>query len=141
MSRRASRRSPPFWEVRRRHAGTMDDVWLAERHPLSPEDFDFRFWQSATPDCVTERWLSGSEIVTLTNLHREHPLMRVALPGVELKVTLVRRGRPDEVAPAVLDGVHFDFRDGSDAVALTWRASFPWPDGVGDVHLKGGARG
>ena len=97
MSRRASRRSPPFWEVRRRHAGTMDDVWLAERHPLSPEDFDFRFWQSATPNCVTERWLSGSEIVTLTNLHHEHPLMRVALPGVELKVTLVRRGRPDEV--------------------------------------------
>ncbi len=73
MSRRASRRSPPFWEVRRRHAGTMDDVWLAERHPLSPEDFDFRFWQSATPNCVTERWLSGSEIVTLTNLHHEHP--------------------------------------------------------------------
>lgn len=129
---------PPFWEVRRRHAGTMDEAWLAERHPLSPTDFDFRFWQSAAADCVVERWLKGGEAITLRNLHVQHSLLTVRLPRIAFQARLVRRRQPDQIHRAVLDGVHFDFRDEQDQVFLTWRSGFAWPDGEGDVILDGG---
>lgn len=130
----------PFWEARRAHAGTMDDAWLSQRHPLLPRDFDYRFWQSAPAACIAEPWLQGHEVITLVNLHRRHPRLRIALPGVELSVRLVRPRRPDSIHTAVLDGVHIDFQGDADAVALTWRAGFAWSDDC-DVVLQGGARG
>ncbi len=40
---------PPWWRPRQQHAGTYDEAWLAERHPLLPRDFDERFWHCARP--------------------------------------------------------------------------------------------
>ncbi|WP_131800287.1 DUF2169 domain-containing protein, partial [Methylobacterium indicum] len=132
---------PPWWEVRRRHMGTVDEAWLETRHPLLPEDFDFAFWQSAHPDCVVRPWLIGGEVVTLTNLHPVHARLRFGLPAFALWVRLEREGRAPERYPALLDGVHVDLRAGVEQVYLTWRAGFPWPDGTGTVKLDGEPHG
>ncbi len=38
------------WQPRRALAGTYDDIWLKERHPNLPADFDFRYWNAAPHD-------------------------------------------------------------------------------------------
>ena len=72
---------PPFWRPRHRHAGTYDEDWLSERHPLLPEDFDPRFWQCAPEDQIVQPWLKGDEGYRLTNLHPDHPQAAGRLSG------------------------------------------------------------
>lgn len=38
------------WQARRQKAGTYDEIWLNERHPGLPADFDFSYWNAAPAD-------------------------------------------------------------------------------------------
>ena len=121
---------PPWWRDRQRHAGTYDDAWLETRHPLLPEDFDIRFWQSAPPDQVAVPFLKGDENYRLENLSPEFPVAAGRLPDIVLAVRLDGTDA-DGWRPLVLDGVHVDWRS-DHRVCLTWRTRFPLPkaDGV-----------
>ena len=122
---------PPFWQQRARHAGTYDEAWRANRHPLLPEDFDPRFWQCAPEDQIARPFLRGDEAYTLTHLHPDHPLAHGRLPGLSLAVR-VDEGEP---MPLDLDGVQFDWRDKA-LILLTWRIRFPLPEAQGvKLHL------
>lgn len=121
---------PPWWRPRQQHAGTYDEAWLSERHPLLPRDFDERFWQCAPPGLVATPWLAGTEPFALDNLLPGHPHLTGTLPGIMLGVTVKQAGSDTKHA-LVLDGVHFDLRGGVDRVFLTWRTRFPLPDGAG----------
>lgn len=122
----------PWWRQRQQYAGTYDDTWLSQRHPLLPEDFDPRFWQCAHPDLIAMPWLEGGEEYLLENLHPEFSVAKGALPDVKLGVHC-RREDCDEWHLLNLDGVLFDWRsDGR--VILTWRARFPLPD-AGETTL------
>ncbi|PZO75706.1 MAG: DUF2169 domain-containing protein [Mesorhizobium amorphae] len=117
----------PFWQSRAAKAGTYDEAWVQSRHPLLPEDFDYRFWQAAAPGMVAEPWLQGDEDFELTNLLRGRSLLRGVLPGFHLHLG-IDNGQGIERGWMVLDGVHFDMRPGVERVFLTWRANFPWPE-------------
>ena len=122
---------PPFWAQRSRHAGTYDEDWQANRHPLLPRDFDPRFWQSAPEDQIARPYLRGDEAYRLTNLHPEHPLAEGRLPGLGLALRL-NDGPPLALN---LDGVQFDWREAA-LILLTWRIRFPLPDAQGaKLHL------
>lgn len=58
----------PHWTPRSSFAGTYDDEWVKQRQPLSPKDFDDRFFQCAPPAQQTEGFLLGGEPVALKNL-------------------------------------------------------------------------
>ncbi len=120
---------PPFWPQRYRYAGTYDDAWQNERHPLLPEDFDPRFWNCAPEDQIARPFLRGDETYRLTNLHPDHPLATGRLPGFALSVRV-----DGQVRPMVLDGVQFDWRDTA-LILLTWRTRFPLPEAQG-VQLQ-----
>ncbi|ASY66737.1 putative exported protein (plasmid) [Sinorhizobium sojae CCBAU 05684] len=124
----------PFWEDRVSRAGTYDDAWLDERHPLLPRDFDSRFWQAAHPDLVSETWLQGDEEFALENLLPGYPRLRGVLPGIKLGVE-IDRGTGPARGDMKLDGVHFDMRPGVGRVFLTWRCGFPWPEKIGVPRL------
>jgi len=117
----------PFWEDRIRKAGTYDDAWLNERHPLLPRDFDFSFWQAAHPDLVANPWLQGDEHFELDHLLPGIGMFHGRLPGLRLQIE-IDRGTGPARGPMVLDGVHFDMRPGVGRVFLTWRIGFPWPE-------------
>lgn len=125
---------PPFWKQRLRHAGTYDEAWLNNRHPLLPSDFDFRFWQCAPEGLTSRIWLHGDEPFELRNLVPGQPMVRGFLPGINLRMRL-KTPSGFGVSDLVLDGVHFDFRPGEGTVYLTWRAGFPWADGEGQPEL------
>lgn len=56
------------WKPRVQLAGTYDEVWSRERQPLLPDDFDERFYQCAPADQQARGFLSGGELVELSNL-------------------------------------------------------------------------
>lgn len=132
----------PFWEDRLKKAGTYDDVWLKERHPLLPGDFDFSFWQAAHPDLIANPWLQGDEPFELDHLLPGIEMLQGRLPNIRLEVTIDRGTGPGR-GPMVLDGVHFDMRPGVGRVFLTWRTGFPWPkrQGLPRVDFASSAQG
>ncbi|AUW46223.1 DUF2169 family type VI secretion system accessory protein [Rhizobium leguminosarum] len=125
----------PFWEGRLKLAGTYDDVWLKERHPFLPKDFDFHFWQAAHPDLISEPWLRGDEEFELDHLLPGRDILRGQLPGIDLHVDL-DQGDGLKRGILVLDGVHFDMRPDVGRVFLTWRTAFPWPERRGKPRLS-----
>ncbi|WFR98763.1 DUF2169 family type VI secretion system accessory protein [Rhizobium tumorigenes] len=120
----------PFWTDRVSRAGTYDDVWLKERHPLLPTDFDFSFWQAAPKGLVSETYLNGDEEFELDQLLPGRAILRGRLPDIRLQVEIDQGDGPLR-GPMALDGVHFDMRPGVGRVFLTWRIGFPWPARVG----------
>jgi hypothetical protein len=58
------------WLLRQQYAGTHDDAWFHDRHPLPPDDFDSRFWQIAPPEQQANGYLAGGESVILFNVTR-----------------------------------------------------------------------
>lgn len=77
------------WPMRQQYAGTYDDAWLDERHPLLPEDFDPRFWQIAPDAQQVTGYLKGGETVTLLNVTRPQFASGGRLAFRLPKVTLV----------------------------------------------------
>ncbi len=71
------------WQPRVGFAGTYDDAWMQQRHPLPPADFDDRFFQCAPPDQQAPRPLRGGEPVVLHRLTSSGEL-RCLLPTVIL---------------------------------------------------------
>lgn len=84
----------PSWLPRRAYAGTYDAGWEKHRAPYLPEDFDPRFFQSAHPSFVFDRYLQGGETVQLDNLSRRGPL-RFTLPKCRLTARVLIAGRTE----------------------------------------------
>ncbi|WP_064684015.1 DUF2169 family type VI secretion system accessory protein [Rhizobium bangladeshense] len=115
----------PWWRSRQQYAGTYDDAWLNDRHPLLPRDFDARFWQCAHPDLTAVPYLTGDEGYQLDDLHPQFARATGRLPSITLGVhCLCEDEDQDEWHVLKLDGVHFDWRN-DDRVMLTWRVRFP----------------
>ncbi|MFA6012432.1 MAG: DUF2169 domain-containing protein [Desulfobacteraceae bacterium] len=73
---------PLFWEPRHSHAGTYDETWKKDRMPLPPRDTDLRYHNSAHPDLILPKPLSGKEKVTLINLHPAIEKLVFTLPDL-----------------------------------------------------------
>jgi hypothetical protein len=113
------------WASRTKFGGTYDANWQANRLPLLPEDFDYRFFQTAPPDQQTPEYLRGGESVNVTGVTPEGTwVFRLPTDEVEIRTLMTR----EEIrsAAAVLDTVILepDVR----RVALVWRAKIELPE-------------
>jgi len=86
---------PPDWSPRRELAGTHDERWRQERHPLAPLDRHPRFDMCAPADQWPARHLAGGERVLLQNLTPEGALS-FSLPRVALTLATRLAGRTVE---------------------------------------------
>jgi hypothetical protein len=71
------------WQPRLALAGTFDDDWQKNRHPLPPENFHDDYLCCAPKDQRAGQFLSGGEDVVLKNLTPEG-LVRFQLPRIPL---------------------------------------------------------
>jgi hypothetical protein len=118
----------PMWEPRRGRQGTRDQRWAAFRAPLPPKDFDPRYYNAAPDDQILpeehgEGFFRGDEKITLTALHKEHPVLESSLPGKRLRVFVKKRKNVEDGAfvevDMRLDTVHLDPDKGE--MTLVWR--------------------
>ncbi|HYO56488.1 DUF2169 domain-containing protein [Archangium sp.] len=73
------------WSPRLERAGTYDERWQRERHPLPPNDFDERFHQCAPDEQQVPGFLKGGEPVLLLNLFPHTERLNFTLPRVWLR--------------------------------------------------------
>jgi hypothetical protein len=78
------------WSPRLAYAGSYDDKYMKERHPLLPADFSFRFFNGAHPDLQVGGYLRGDEEVDLLNVCPEAPRVHFRLPGLAPKIYVSR---------------------------------------------------
>lgn len=109
------------WQPRLAYAGTYDEQWQQERMPLSPMDFDERYYNGAHPNMILPEPLAGGEEVIATNLS-ESGLLKFALPSYRLKATASIRGSTTATQP-VMDTVIIE--PDELRLRITWRAIFP----------------
>jgi hypothetical protein len=84
-----------FWSPRRDYAGTYDQVWQENRHPLLPADWDARSLQCAPLDQQPRAHLRGGESVELINL-TQTGILRFSLPRAYFSFTTQIAGRNEE---------------------------------------------
>jgi hypothetical protein len=113
---------PSHWKPRRDFAGTYDDAWMKERHPLYPLDLDDRFFLCAPEDQRPARFLKGGEIVELTNL-TPHGRLTFALPRVafDFETIFYKGDRIHHTGTLYTVILEPDFS----RVILVWRTSLP----------------
>jgi hypothetical protein len=108
------------WRPRVSYAGTYDEHWQRTRMPILPVDFDYRFFNAASPDLIAPGHLQGGELVTAVNLSRTG-MERFALPTVHVTFK-ARAGGTRIETPGRLDTVVFKFDDRK--IVLVWRAKY-----------------
>lgn len=108
------------WEPRLKYAGTYDDAWQANRMPILPADFDYRFFNGAPPELIHPGHLKGGEEVRMVNLSRRGT-EAFRLPRVRVRFLVVAR-RKRAVVDAALDTVRL-LTDGP-RVVLVWRSKY-----------------
>jgi hypothetical protein len=126
------------WEVRYRHAGTLDEAWIRDRYPVLPTDFDPRYWNGAHPDLQLDAFPEDAVIETLNLVppsRAPRQALRIALPGTRLDVHVrdatVRRPITLRMK---LDTVVVDLLAGQ--LTTVYRASLPDSGHVSLVYLE-----
>lgn len=82
------------WMPRLPLAGTFDEEWQENRHPMMPKDYDLHFWNCAPFPLQISPYLKGDETVTLTGMAHQRAPLKMTLPGVGLNATLIEEGEP-----------------------------------------------
>jgi hypothetical protein len=79
------------WRPRAQYAGTYDEKWKKERHPLYPTDLDDRFFLCSPEDQRPKEFLRGGESVELLNL-TPNGRLAFTLPRVAFGYETMLRG-------------------------------------------------
>ena len=125
---------PPSWIQRRQYVGTYDQEWEDKRHPLSPEDFKFDFYNAAHPDLVYGGYLKGDEDVELEGFSPSGTIS-FSLPDYDLGAVLTDQGDYSFAGIGELDTLQIDV-DAMKAY-LVWRVTVPLlGDSIEKVVLK-----
>jgi uncharacterized protein YjbI with pentapeptide repeats len=76
--------------------GSFDDKWLAEQHPAMPSDVDQQIFNLAQEEqrLVNGYW-RGDENFAIYEMHRSHPEISSALPGVAMRCFYTRAHHGD----------------------------------------------
>lgn len=111
----------PAWEPRKSFAGTYDAAWLKQRAPYLPKDFNPRFFNTAHPDLVLDRYLTGGERVEAVNV-TPHGVLNFRLPVCELQATVRVAGR-EEKPVLNLETVLIEPDDA--LLSMVWRGAVP----------------
>lgn len=114
---------PPGAPERQRLTGRYDDLWLRERWPWFPTDFDWGYFNAAPRDQQIDGHLRGDEALTLHHLVPGQPLLRTRLPGLRMRCVVTLCAGEDQLryrdVPMRLDTLWID----ADAarLVLVWR--------------------
>jgi hypothetical protein len=121
----------PDWQPRAGFAGTYDDVWMKQRMPFLPGDFDRRFFNAASPGLTAPGFLQGNESVLIENATPRGRLS-FQLPGVappECRVELGRTGARTLTTELDTVIINTDER----LLFLIWRANTVLRNGPEDI--------
>jgi hypothetical protein len=107
------------WQPRVQYAGTYDQQWLDHQAPFWPDDFDYRYFQSAPPDQQIV-FPKGGEEVVLRNL-TPRGLARFRLPTLDFPVVFISYQVRERQIDPVMDSILIE--PDQQRISLIWRAN------------------
>ena len=121
---------PAAWPQRSEKLRGPDGQWERHRWPWLPDNFDYTFFNAASPDQWIERFFKGDESLQFENMHPEHAVYSTRLPGVRARCFVAKQlGDFDLQAPIVcevplsLDTLWVDMDQ--EKMSLVWRGRTP----------------
>jgi hypothetical protein len=111
----------PWWQPRRRYAGTYDERWQRHRAPFLPEDFDPRFFHCAAGGFAFDRYLQPGERVQALGVMPDGPV-DFAIPDARLQVEVTVGGTTHR-PPVNLETLALE--PDENRACFTWRAAVP----------------
>ena len=128
------------WQPRLALAGTYDDTWLKEKHPLLPNDFDIEHHRAASSGLALSEYLKGGEKVSLKHFLSDIPLVEFTLPKFSFYSTLQHNDGGLMIHPLELDTLLFDINEddiNTWRVYISWRGQHLLPDSAIQLELSG----
>ena len=105
--------------------GSYDDEWLKNEWPWFPADFDWSYFNSASPELQVEGYLQGDEQVFLRNLHPDEAEFHFNLPGLRPRFFICHLGDGSDCSfhevNLRLDTIWVDMNN--DMLHLIWRGN------------------
>lgn len=95
--------------LRMKKTGTYDQKWLETRFPYYPEDFDWEFFNVASPDQRVGDFFTGKETFRIEGMHPEQRVIEGALPPAVARAFIERKATPGELVevPMHIDTLTF----------------------------------
>ena len=121
---------PKQYPPRLKYAGTYDERWRKERFPFLPVDFDYRFFQAAYPELITDTYLRGNERIFAENVSPGGSIL-FDLPGISIEVEAVFEKKSVK-SKAMLDTVILEPEE--KRLLLVWRQMVPCHNMTKDIQ-------
>lgn len=115
------------WPCRMKDLGTYDARWLQTRWPGLPDDADWHFFNEAQPQQRLPGGLRGDEEIFLSAFGPETPEQHVRLPGVRLRLEVLRTGENEWKGQAIAADTLWLFPVERTAI-ICWHALVPCAD-------------
>lgn len=115
------------WPCRMKGLGTYDARWLQTRWPGLPDDADWHFFNEAQPQQRLPGGLRGDEEIFLSAFGPETPEQHVRLPGVRLRMEVLRTGENEWKGQAITADTLWLFPVEHTAI-ICWHALVPCAD-------------
>lgn len=124
------------WKSRLALAGTYDQEWIDNQHPLPPHDFNFLHNQAAHPLLIAKDYIEAGSRIELDNLIAEEPLSYFTVPEFKLLSRVTTQTR-QELAVLMLDTLLIDLDGDKEEYHLyaSYRAYTPLFDKVEQIEL------
>ena len=128
------------WQPRLALAGTYDDNWLKEKHPLLPDDFNIEHNRSASAGMALPNYLNGGEKIILKNFLFKDTLVSFKLPQYRFFSSLILEDGEPIIQPLELDTILLDIEhENTDQwrIYLSWRGQHILPTSATHLELFG----
>lgn len=112
----------PHWAPRKMFSGTYDKQWEKTRKPYLPQDFNEKYFNTASGDLISPNYLQGGELVEFRNLSAQGQNQFV-LPKQSFNLRYSMKRTSHDAPPLNLDTVVI--KPEENIVSLTWRTRIP----------------
>jgi len=123
------------WKSRLDLAGTYDEAWIKNQHPLPPHDFSYLHHQAAHPKLMVKDYIEAGSKVVLKNLIKEELDSYFVVPEFKL-LSRIKTQTNSIMEILMLDTLLIDLDEEEEYVVYaSYRAYTPFKDEIEEVEL------
>ena len=123
------------WKSRLDLAGTYDQAWIDNQHPLPPHDFNYLHHQGAHPELMLKDYIEVGSRVELENLTKEESKIWFIIPEYKL-LSRIKTQTDSKIEVLMLDTLIVDLDEEEEYIVYaSYRAYTPFMDEMQEVEL------
>jgi len=123
------------WKSRLDLAGTYDEAWIKNQHPLPPHNFSYLHHQAAHPRLMVKDYIEAGSKVVLKNLIKEELDSYFVVPEFKL-LSRIKTQTNSTMEILMLDTLLIDLDEEEEYVVYaSYRAYTPFKDEIEEVEL------